>query len=76
MILYKFPIYDLNYLVHTKSEEHVLVATLLELAKAKNIDTEELDKISTIHEGRLRNLREIDAKAEHPRLSELLTIID
>ncbi len=72
----KSVIYYLNYLVHTTSEEQVLMAILLELAKAKNIDTEELDRISTIHEGRLRNLRETDVKSEHPRLSELLTIID
>jgi hypothetical protein len=72
----KSVIYYLNYLAHTETEEHVLMATILKLAKTNKIQSDHIDEINTIYQEKLRMIREIDVKSEHPKFSELLTIID
>ena len=72
----KSVIYFLNYLAHTKSEEHVLMAAILKLAESKSIKTDDIDEISTVFQDKLQMIKEIDVKSEHPKFSELLTIID
>ena len=72
----KSVIHFLNYLAHTKSEEQVLMATILKLAESKRIQTSDIDEINTIYQDKLQMIKEIDVKLEHPKFSELLTIID
>lgn len=72
----KSVIYFLNYLAHTKSEEQVLMATILKLAESKSIQTSDIDEINTVFQDKLQMIKEIDVKSEHPKFSELLTIID
>jgi hypothetical protein len=72
----KSVIYYLNYLTHTKTEEQVLMATILKLAESKSIETNDLDGIKAIFQEKLQMIKEIDVKSEHPKFSELLTIID
>lgn len=73
---YKSVIYFLNYLAHTKTEEDVLMATILKLAKSNKIKSKAIRSINKKHQEKLQMIREIDVKSEHPKMSELLTIID
>jgi metal-responsive CopG/Arc/MetJ family transcriptional regulator len=73
---YKAVIYYLNYLAHTKTQEDILMAALLIIADAKQIKTDEIREVEDKYKNRLLMISAIDVKTEHPKFSELMTLID